>query len=107
MSEIDPATPRNAPCPCGSGQKFKRCHGAEGGESGGASGAQQGSDGLVRLLFIIAVVVSLGIGVAFEPQKGLGVFGAAVIGIGAFAIFRNPPPPKSGGDDPAAINFGG
>lgn len=23
-----PATPRNAPCPCGSGQKYKRCHGA-------------------------------------------------------------------------------
>jgi preprotein translocase subunit SecA len=20
-------TPRNAPCPCGSGKKFKRCHG--------------------------------------------------------------------------------
>jgi preprotein translocase subunit SecA len=28
----DPATwgkvPRNAPCPCGSGKKFKQCHGA-------------------------------------------------------------------------------
>ncbi|MCZ7631735.1 MAG: SEC-C metal-binding domain-containing protein [Microthrixaceae bacterium] len=21
-------TPRNAPCPCGSGKKFKQCHGA-------------------------------------------------------------------------------
>jgi preprotein translocase subunit SecA len=21
-------TPRNAPCPCGSGKKFKLCHGA-------------------------------------------------------------------------------
>jgi preprotein translocase subunit SecA len=21
-------TPRNAPCPCGSGKKFKHCHGA-------------------------------------------------------------------------------
>jgi preprotein translocase subunit SecA len=21
-------TPRNAPCPCGSGKKFKMCHGA-------------------------------------------------------------------------------
>jgi preprotein translocase subunit SecA len=21
-------TPRNAPCPCGSGRKFKKCHGA-------------------------------------------------------------------------------
>jgi preprotein translocase subunit SecA len=24
---IDPKTPRNAPCPCGSGKKFKHCHG--------------------------------------------------------------------------------
>jgi uncharacterized protein YecA (UPF0149 family) len=23
-----PKTPRNAPCPCGSGKKFKRCYGA-------------------------------------------------------------------------------
>ena len=25
---INPKTPRNAPCPCGSGKKFKHCHGA-------------------------------------------------------------------------------
>ena len=32
MNPDDPATwnktPRNAPCPCGSGKKFKHCHGA-------------------------------------------------------------------------------
>ncbi|MBB3953450.1 preprotein translocase subunit SecA [Novosphingobium sediminicola] len=27
-SQIDPAYSRNAPCPCGSGQKYKHCHGA-------------------------------------------------------------------------------
>jgi preprotein translocase subunit SecA len=26
---------RNDPCPCGSGKKFKKCHGAEGGATGG------------------------------------------------------------------------
>ena len=26
-NSVPPATPRNAPCPCGSGQKFKRCCG--------------------------------------------------------------------------------
>lgn len=26
--ETYPGTPRNAPCPCGSGLKYKRCHGA-------------------------------------------------------------------------------
>src|SRR6266852_2771726 len=24
---VDPRTPRNAPCPCGSGKKYKHCHG--------------------------------------------------------------------------------
>ncbi|MBX6366452.1 MAG: preprotein translocase subunit SecA [Rhodospirillales bacterium] len=27
LADIDPRTPRNAPCPCGSGKKFKHCHG--------------------------------------------------------------------------------
>ena len=27
-------TPRNAACPCGSGKKFKQCHGAPGGPTG-------------------------------------------------------------------------
>jgi preprotein translocase subunit SecA len=27
VSSIDPRTPRNATCPCGSGKKFKHCHG--------------------------------------------------------------------------------
>jgi preprotein translocase subunit SecA len=27
IADVDPRTPRNAPCPCGSGKKFKHCHG--------------------------------------------------------------------------------
>jgi preprotein translocase subunit SecA len=27
LADVDPRTPRNAPCPCGSGKKFKHCHG--------------------------------------------------------------------------------
>ena len=34
VASDDPATwrntPRNAPCPCGSGKKFKHCHGRAG-----------------------------------------------------------------------------
>ena len=26
-----PGTPRNAPCPCGSGKKYKLCHGKDAG----------------------------------------------------------------------------
>lgn len=104
MSTIDPNTPRNAPCPCGSGNKYKRCHGAE---DLAAATEPVKQDSSVRVLAIVATIVSIGVGVAFDPQKGLGLFGAAVILVGGYAIFRNPPPPKSGPDDPAAINFGG
>ena len=36
-----PKVGRNDPCPCGSGKKYKKCHGAEGGPAGG--GAKGGS----------------------------------------------------------------
>jgi preprotein translocase subunit SecA len=32
---IGSATPRNAPCPCGSGRKYKKCHGAPGADGTG------------------------------------------------------------------------
>ena len=31
---------RNDPCPCGSGKKYKNCHGATTGAPGGAGGAR-------------------------------------------------------------------
>ena len=34
-SATSPKVGRNDPCPCGSGKKFKKCHGAEGGSSAG------------------------------------------------------------------------
>jgi hypothetical protein len=40
---------RNDPCPCGSGQKFKKCHGAEGMESGTKSRAERLAELLPRL----------------------------------------------------------
>ncbi|WP_425505454.1 SEC-C metal-binding domain-containing protein [Sphingomonas lacunae] len=27
-ADVPPPASRNAPCPCGSGQKYKHCHGA-------------------------------------------------------------------------------
>ncbi|HEY6148156.1 MAG TPA: SEC-C metal-binding domain-containing protein, partial [Thermoanaerobaculia bacterium] len=35
---------RNDPCPCGSGKKYKKCHGAEGGPAGGGGGGVQGKN---------------------------------------------------------------
>ena len=37
-----PKVGRNDPCPCGSGRKYKKCHGAEGGPAGGGSGPAGG-----------------------------------------------------------------
>lgn len=59
------------------------------------------------ILAAVAVAISIGVGVAGEPQTGLAVGGALLLAIGAWAIFRDPPPPRKGSDHPAAINFGG
>ncbi|MEO8432966.1 MAG: preprotein translocase subunit SecA [Acidobacteriota bacterium] len=37
-----PKVGRNDPCPCGSGKKYKKCHGAEGGPAGGGGGGHAG-----------------------------------------------------------------
>ena len=36
---------RNDPCPCGSGKKFKKCHGAEGGPAGGGGSKRAAAGG--------------------------------------------------------------
>ncbi len=36
-----PKVGRNDPCPCGSGKKYKKCHGAEGGPAGGGGPAKR------------------------------------------------------------------
>lgn len=93
---------RNDPCPCGSGEKHKRCC------LGRAETPGQSRDMKApAILAALAVAVSIGVGLAGEPQTGLAVGGALLLGIGAWAVFRDPPPPRKGSDDPAAINFGG
>ena len=93
---------RNDPCPCGSGEKYKRCC------LGKEQVAVQGRDmKLPGILAGVAVAVSVGVGLASDLQTGLAVGGALLLCIGAWAIFRDPPPPRKGNDHPAAINFGG
>lgn len=93
---------RNEPCPCGSGQKYKRC----------CLGKEE-STALVKdykvpaILSAVAVAVSVAVMWAADTQTGLAVGGALLLCIGAWAIFRNPPPPRKDNDHPAAINFGG
>ena len=39
-----PKVGRNDPCPCGSGKKYKKCHGAEGGPAGGGGAKRPGAE---------------------------------------------------------------
>jgi hypothetical protein len=51
-----PKTGRNDPCPCGSGKKFKRCHGVE--------GAGSGASRLMLLAVAGAMLAALIVGIA-------------------------------------------
>jgi hypothetical protein len=42
---------RNAPCPCGSGKKYKQCH-------GGAHKAEQSTGEKVRLVFLALLILA-------------------------------------------------
>jgi preprotein translocase subunit SecA len=39
-----PKVGRNDPCPCGSGKKYKKCHGTEGGPAGGGGAKRPGAE---------------------------------------------------------------
>ncbi len=94
------AVPRNAPCPCGSGEKYKRCCEL----TGGAEGARRALK--IRILGIVGVTLALAAGFQFGRQIGLIVAGAAALAIGLYVVvFDDPPPPTQGGN-PGAINFG-
>ncbi|MFT7580069.1 MAG: hypothetical protein ACI9MR_001736 [Myxococcota bacterium] len=95
-------TPRNAPCPCGSGKKYKQCHlGIE------AVAEKQKKS----LIFGVVIAVALALGVlVWQTTDNLGTGGAVALGVAVLGamvvVFRDPPPPNTGGDDPAAMNFG-
>jgi len=62
---------RNDPCPCGSGKKFKRCHGVEGGVSTGSR--------LILLAVAGAMLAAILVGIANftgEPAAGGRVWSA-------------------------------
>src|SRR5689334_22625525 len=45
MTTLQPPASRNAPCPCGSGRRYKDCHGALAPASAGATPAASGAEG--------------------------------------------------------------
>ncbi len=102
---------RNAPCPCGSGEKYKRCHGSD--EALAAAASERAASpigGLLRqgpwLVGLSGVVLGLIIMATHKMDIGLGVMGGLVLAGVAWGVFRDPPPPNTGSGDPAGLNFG-
>lgn len=54
---------RNAPCPCGSGKKYRKCHGL-------GKDQQQGMKTSVLVFALIALAVAVLAGIAMLPKSG-------------------------------------
>lgn len=94
------AVPRNSPCPCGSGLKYKRCCELTGGEASTRRGLK------VRILATILGLAALATGWQFGRHAGLVVAGCGALLLGLYLyVFDDPPPPSQGGN-PGVINFG-
>lgn len=97
---------KNAPCPCGSGNKYKRCHGAE-----GAEGAEVAIKASARARIpgaIAAVGIIAGLVVCFTHDWSTGslvAVGGVVAGLMLYG-FSDPPPPNPNSGDPAGLGFG-
>jgi hypothetical protein len=107
------STSRNAPCPCGSGNKFKRCCGMVGStDDADATGEQVTVVASRRSLLIpmalVAVAIGLGVGVGTlrdSAGDGLAVGFALTLGVLIYLMARNPPE-GTGTEGGAAINYG-
>ena len=95
---------RNAPCPCGSGKKYKRCHGADGAEEPSAVKKR------VQKLPLLIAVGGLNAGVIHAFTVGFDTGGLVAVGgvVAAIAlsVFSDPPPPNANPGDPAGLGFG-
>jgi len=94
------SVPRNAPCPCGSGKKYKQCH------LGKTVEVKSPKVMLPIILASVAIVLGVYIGIASGPTLGISVGAGGLIIVSLIVLLRDPPPPGGGGD-PGAINFGG
>ena len=91
---------RNAPCPCGSGKKYKQCCLRKGGVQGDRKRR------LAKILGAVVVGAAVVAGFVFGRNVGFYVAFGGALAVGAYLyVFSDPPPPRSGGN-PGAINFG-
>ena len=93
---------RNAPCPCGSGKKYKRCCGANPVVEPQAKGRWI----IPTILSLLCVASGIVVGIAKGYELGLGTGGGSLILLWIFLFLRDPPPPNTNSGDPAGLNFG-
>ena len=94
------STPRNAPCPCGSGKKYKHCH-----LDADVSQAVHWRSGPLAAA-VIGIVAGAVLWVTMSAAIGGPVIAGAIILPIAWTTFTDPPPPKANADDSAALKFG-
>lgn len=93
------SVPRNAPCPCGSGKKYKRCCL----RSGGVEAKRPRK--AAALIAGIAVVLGIVLGLVVGREVG-GLVGAVGLVIAGLYLWLAAPPASRAGGDPGAIRFG-
>lgn len=101
MADSQPEISRNAPCPCGSGKKYKHCH------LGKEIGMTKGQGRLLILAAVAAIGAGAwGIAYYFGFRAGGLSALAGYIALGLYLAVRKPPP-SSGRGGAARIDFGG
>lgn len=114
---------RNDPCHCGSGKKYKNCHldadaAAARAERAEAKAADEAI--IPRMeetpakplgakywsLALLGVAIAVAVGVAKGVSGAIIVVAAWSLGMMAWAVLRDPPPPKLDAGNPAALDFG-
>jgi hypothetical protein len=125
-----PVLSKKAPCPCGSGKKYKHCHwdehhpaGSPGGVENGAlpASSTEGTGDLDRveapsrarsspivIAVVLVVTAAIALGAFYESAKvGWAVGLAGLLSVAIYAIARNPPPPAPRMRNTAFSNRGG
>jgi len=90
---------RNAPCPCGSGQKYKNCHMKQ-------EAAAQRDMSVPYGIVALGVVAGIGTAIAASIKFGALVAAASVLVAIGVTAFRDPPAAKEDDGKGASINFG-
>jgi len=108
---------RNAPCPCGSGQKYKNCHLGLANDPARTASAEAATpaplterpgwtQAIPWVIGCAGTALAVWAFTSASTTAGLSAIAATALVICGWYIFGNPPPPKDDAGDPAGLNFG-